>query len=392
MRKYYLILLLFYYGFSYAQLKVSQISNGDEVMNVLLGDNNDITVSNISISGDKVSFGSFKVNLNYNNFINEGVIISTGLAKNAEGPNDDSKKSSKINFLSDKDINKITEHKGCYDTALFEFDLVSTTDKIEFRYCFASEEYPEYIFKNVNDAFIFLVTNVENGTSENIAILNNDSNIPITVDHINLKINSEYYVENIAYNLENIEALKTDLAKLERAKTFQYDGFTTTLVAEVKVIPNQVYHFKLGISDVGDQLYDSAIFLEANSLKSTGKKPNLEENLIDLENSLSLDFSIQFETASSIIKGEDSYLLLNEIIKALNNQPKIRITIIGHTDSVGTDTINNKLSLNRAISVSDYLIKSGIDSSRISTKGMGETQLKSNKASENRRVEIVFSK
>ncbi|MDB9720692.1 choice-of-anchor L domain-containing protein [Winogradskyella sp.] len=73
-------------------------------------------------------------------------VSNTSGAKDAIGPNDDSKKSSKINFLSDIDINVIAEHKGCYDTALFEFDLSSTTDEIQFRFCFASEEYPEYIY------------------------------------------------------------------------------------------------------------------------------------------------------------------------------------------------------------------------------------------------------
>lgn len=392
MYRFYLILTLLCCNLSHSQLKVSHISNSNEIMTVLLGDSEDITVSNISITGDKRAFGTFNVNLLYNTFINEGVIISTGLAKNAEGPNDDSKKSSKINFLSDKDINKITEYKGCYDTALFEFDLVSATDKIEFRYCFASEEYPEYILKNVNDAFIFLVKNIETSTSENIAILNGDKNIPITVDHINPKINSEYYVENVSYNLQNIEVLKTDLAKLERAKTFQYDGFTTTLVAQVKVVPNKVYHFKLGISDVGDQLYDSAIFLEANSLKSTGERPKLEDHLERLVSEISLDFSIQFETASTRIKGDNSFLLLNKIVAALKNKPDIYIKIIGHTDKVGTDKYNNKLSLGRAKSVSDYLIKTGISENRISTNGMGESQPKSEIDIENRRVEIVFSK
>ena len=133
------------------------------------------------------------------------------------------------------------------------------------------------------------------------------------------------------------------------------------------------------------------MFLEANSLKSTGQKPKLKDSLTDLKASVSLDFSIRFEIASSKIKGENSFLLLNEIIDALKNRPKIHIEIIGHTDKTGTDNYNNMLSLERAKSVKKYLINAGINISRIKTKGMGEQQPKSDNPLDNRRVEIVFS-
>ncbi|MEN8884974.1 MAG: OmpA family protein [Winogradskyella sp.] len=385
-------LLLIYTNINYAQLKVSNTSGAKEIMSVLLGDAADLIVNNITINGNKKAFGIFTANLKYNSFLSKGIIMSTGIAKDAIGPNDDSKKSSKINFLSDKDINVIAEHKGCYDTALFEFDLSSTTDEIQFRFCFASEEYPEYILKNVNDAFIFLVTNTETQTSENIALLNGNQNYPITVDHINPQINSEYYIENTSYNRDNLKQLNNNLAKLELSQTFQYDGFTTVLVAKTKVIPNTIYHFKLGISDVGDQLYDSAIFLEANSLRSTGNKPKLEDELKHLKAILSSNFSIQFETASSKITGDNSFLLLDKILNTLKNDTEINIIIVGHTDRTGTKLYNNKLSSERAKSVRDYLIKSEIKANRVTTKGMGERQPISEDSYKNRRVEVIFSK
>lgn len=387
-----LFILLTLCKLSFAQLKVSPISNANQLMNSLLGDSENIIVSNITIKGGKKTFGLFNTNLLYNTFFKEGVIMSTGIAEHAEGPNDDTKKSSKINFESDKDINVIADNKGCYDTSLFEFDLISATDEIEFKYCFASEEYPEYIFKNVNDVFIFLVTNTETNTSKNIALLNGDSNTPITVDHINPEVNSEYYIANYSYNISTIETLLNNEKHFELAKSIQYDGFTTVLTAKTKVVPNVKYHFKLGISDVGDQLYDSAIFLEANSLKSTGTKPGLLDTINNLETEISLDFQINFETASSKIVGEHSFLLLDAISKTLLNKPEININIIGHTDAVGTNIYNKELSLSRANTVRDYFIANGINSSRITTTGMGEEQLKSSVSKDNRRVEIVFSK
>ncbi len=390
--RFYFCLFIFIYSLSIkAQLKVNPISGANEIMNTLLDDGENLTVSNVTINGDKKAFGIFESKLKYNTFFSNGIIMSTGIAKDAIGPNDDSKKSSKINFLSDKNINAIAKNKGCYDTALFEFDLVSETDEIQFRFLFASEEYPEYIFKNVNDVFIFLVTNLETKTSENIAILNGDPNTPITVDDINHKINSDFYVENYSYNLSSLEKFKDNNKKYELALSFQYDGFTTILVAKAKVVPNTKYHLKLGISDVGDQLYDSAMFLEANSLRSSGNKPKLKDDLADLSTPVSIDFSIDFEFDSDKIKGENSLLLLDDIITILKDNPQVKIEIIGHTDRKGNDLYNEKLSLKRAESVSDYIIIRAISKTRIKTKGMGEKSPKSINPIDNRRVEIIFS-
>ncbi len=377
-------------SFALGQLKIVENTDAQDLINELLGDTENIKITNAKVSGGKKAYGIFKSNLKHNLFFNQGIILTNGLASNAIGPNNDSKKSAKLNFISDPDINEIAERKGCYDTVLFEFDLISKTDEIQFKYFFASEEYPEYVKKNVNDVFIFLVTNLSTKSSENIAILNGDKNIPITVDHINLETNSDYYIANAEYN--KIVTLDTK-NKIELSKTYQYDGFTKVLVAKAKVVPNVKYHLKLGISDVGDQLYDSAIFLEANSLKSTGKK--LEEKkspLLNLSESISIDYTINFKIDAAQIIGDNSFKQLDEIVSYLIDDPTLIIKVIGHTDNSGTNSYNDKLSNNRAIAVKEYLVSNGIDTSRIIALGMGENQPKSELKSENRRVQIVFSK
>jgi OmpA-OmpF porin, OOP family len=72
-----------------------------------------------------------------------------------------------------------------------------------------------------------------------------------------------------------------------------------------------------------------------------------------------------------------------------------RITVTGHTDSVGSDTYNQLLSERRAEAVQDYLITRGIDPDIIEAQGMGEGEpIASNDAEEgrqeNRRVEVTF--
>lgn len=366
--------------FSFGQLKINNVKSPNELMNVLLGDSENILVDNITFKGSPNAFGIFSCKLSYNTFIKEGIIMSTGDVKNALGPNNNSQASTKLNFLSDKDINIISGNKGCYDTALFEFDLVSKTDKIQFNFLFASEEYPEYVNKNVNDTFAFIVTNTKTKTSKNIAILNENENIPITVDNINHVNNSSYYTPNIGWSKKLLTTYKNDIQKLELPFVFQYDGFTKLLSATTNVIPNVKYHFKLGISDVGDQLFDSAIFLEANSLKSIGKKPN---NFI-------VEFKILFKTASEVIEGKESFVFLDKIVTKLKNNKNLKVKIIGHTDNEGSISFNNSLSVNRAKSVSEYLIKNNIHKSRMIVVGKGSGSPKSEIKSENRRVEFVF--
>lgn len=390
--KYLCICLFLFFQFSQSQLKIEENLTAEELMAILLGDTENIIVSNLSIKGSPNAFGKFKCNLDYNDMIPEGVIMSNGYVQNAIGPNNDTQKSTKVNFMSDPDINRISGNKACYDTALFEFDLISVTDKIQFNFFFASEEYPEYVHKNVNDTFIFLVTNTITRKSENIAILNGDKNIPITVDYINHKTNSDYYIPNIPWNEDTLNKYRNDIAKLELPFTFQYDGFTKLLNATVTVVPEVKYHFKLGISDVGDQLYDSAIFLEANSLRSIGNKQALSERITNIKEKLSVDFNIGFEVDSDNIKGKESYKLLDEIVNELRKHNDLNIEIIGHTDDTGTFNYNEILSVKRARAVSNYLISNNIETSRIITKGVGATQPKSDVRFENRRVEIIFIK
>lgn len=374
------IFFLLVFQYSLGQLKINNVKTPNELMNVLLGDTENIIVTNITYKGSPNSFGIFTCKLSYNSFIDNGIIMSTGNAKHAIGPNDNNKKSSKVNFLSDNDINKISGNKGCYDTALFEFDLVSKTDKIQFNFLFASEEYPEYVNKNVNDTFAFIVTNTKTKTSKNIAILNENKDIPISVDNINHINNSEYYTSNVRWNNTLLTKYKNDFKKLELPFVFQYDGFTKLLSATTDVVPNIKYHFKLGISDVGNQLYDSAIFLEANSLKSIGKKPN---NFI-------VEYKILFKTASEIIEDKESFIFLDKIVNKLKSNKNLKVKIIGHTDNEGSVSFNKSLSVNRAKSVSEYLIMNNIHKNRMIVVGKGSDSPKSEIKSENRRVEFVF--
>ena len=114
-------------------------------------------------------------------------------------------------------------------------------------------------------------------------------------------------------------------------------------------------------------------------------KPIKAEAVILLNN-------IFFETAKATLL-PTSQSELDGLVNILNENPAMIIEIRGHTDNVGADDMNQKLSENRATSVVEYLTSKGIAASRLSSKGFGETSpTATNDTSEgraiNRRVEF----
>ena len=90
-------------------------------------------------------------------------------------------------------------------------------------------------------------------------------------------------------------------------------------------------------------------------------------------------------------KGEGA---LEDVTRVMKEQPSLRVSVDGHTDSVGGDVYNQKLSERRAEAVKAYLVRQGIDASRIDTKGLGESKPTASNSTaagraENRRVEII---
>jgi outer membrane protein OmpA-like peptidoglycan-associated protein len=87
---------------------------------------------------------------------------------------------------------------------------------------------------------------------------------------------------------------------------------------------------------------------------------------------------------------------LDKLATALTNYPNTNIEIQGHTDSRGTEEYNMGLSLRRANAVRDYLVSKGIDGSRMTVKGYGEsapayTNDTPEGMAQNRRVEFLIT-
>jgi len=146
--------------------------------------------------------------------------------------------------------------------------------------------------------------------------------------------------------------------------------------------------FDVGFTNYAEEQY--GVFI--SNIKVATGKPDARHKLVE-EGKFSTT-GILFDFNSDKIK-PTSYGVVKEIADVLQQNSGIKIKIIGHTDSDGSDASNLELSTKRSAAVKDMLVNEfGIDASRLETDGKGETQpVTDNKTKEgkaaNRRVEFV---
>ncbi|RJG24743.1 hypothetical protein D3872_03280 [Massilia cavernae] len=116
-----------------------------------------------------------------------------------------------------------------------------------------------------------------------------------------------------------------------------------------------------------------------------------QDNRLKLE----IPADVSFDTGRSDIKS-NFRPVLERFAQTLNENPGAMVTIIGHTDSTGDDSVNQPLSIDRAAHTRDYLAQRGVASNRIAIEGRGEREpIASNDdasgRARNRRVEIYVA-
>ncbi|MEI6852966.1 MAG: choice-of-anchor L domain-containing protein, partial [Bacteroidota bacterium] len=267
MRKTLFILLLLLGKGVWGQLAINTtLTPTQMVQNVFLGSG--VTVSNISYTGGATSRGSFSNGNTTNLGLNSGILLCTGYSSQIPNPATYFM-STNLGLAGDANLNSI--NNGCltYDACILQFDFVPLSDTIKFKYVFGSEEYPNYICSQYNDVFAFFVSGQNpsggNYNNYNIALIPG-TNMPVSVNSVNSGTPgsgfnssgcqsltySNYFVNNATINGASIA----------------FGGFTKPLVAKCHVVPCQTYHLKMAVADGYNGLYDSGVFLEANSFSS----------------------------------------------------------------------------------------------------------------------------
>lgn len=127
------------------------------------------------------------------------------------------------------------------------------------------------------------------------------------------------------------------------------------------------------------------------SLQGTGiEVQRTAENTLNLTMPSSITFA--FNSAQLTADAQNA---LNSVANVLNQYPASTINVTGHTDDIGSDSYNQKLSEQRAASVASYLASHNVNYGRLSQQGMGERMPKfpntdENNRAQNRRVELAI--
>ena len=131
------------------------------------------------------------------------------------------------------------------------------------------------------------------------------------------------------------------------------------------------------------------------SMEQATRGTNVEVSRTE-DNQLKLNIpnDISFDTGSAAIKPQ-LRAVLDPFANSLRDDSSTRLMIVGHTDSTGSASVNNPLSIERAQSVRDYLVTRGVAGSRVDTAGRGDREPVAENATDigrakNRRVEIFL--
>jgi gliding motility-associated-like protein len=258
MRFFYLLFLSSLLSISInAQITITPGGTATSIINTLVS--NGIVVTNPIINCGAAAYGSYTGNLQAGGIglSNGGIILTTGSAAGAAGPNNSTL--SGIDVVGYDYVDpQLTTQPGAgtpppqLDNCRLEFDMTPICSSFNIAFVFGSEEYPEWVTGAYNDGFGIFVSGPNplggNYTNYNMARLPNGQ--LVSIDNVNSNFNSGYFNTN-------------------NTGVMQYDGYTDGLTAQLSVIPCSTYHIKIIIADAGDEVYDSGIFLGAGSFSCT---------------------------------------------------------------------------------------------------------------------------
>lgn len=234
-------------------ITVTTSTDGNLLANTILGSG--ISISNVSYTGGALQSGTFTNGIASGIGIDQGIILTSGNAKDAEGPNSSDGLTNNALSAGDSDLDALIP-QTTVDAAILEFDFISAGDNLFFNYVFASEEYNEFVLFPFNDVFAFFLD------GSNIALVPG-TNIPVSVNNVNggnpfgsNETNPELYNNN-------------DLTDGGPFFDIEYDGFTDVFVAQFLGLTPGTHRMKLAIADAADFRLDSAVFIQQGSFSDS---------------------------------------------------------------------------------------------------------------------------
>jgi len=284
---------------------------------------------------------------------------------------------SKARQLADKAENILKESQ--YDTTVASRTAMEAEYEVKHAMHLASQ------IKNIEQ---------EDKTLESI-LLQTETQLKNIASTLNMEIYFDKEYSQVVTEINNtIEKLKKEKNNLD-LKYQDANEQTALLQQQISEMESQVGDLESRKKELSQLLEQQKIRRERFAKVESLFTPEEAKILRDGNNVIIRLHAISFPSGKSIIQS-NYFGLLSKVIKAIQVYPDCNITIEGHTDSRGSDKLNQKLSTDRSNAVKDYLIaNSAIDASRLNAVGYGETKpIASNDTQvgrqKNRRIDVII--
>lgn len=338
-------------------IRISPAPDGEELLAALVAPQTRAQVTDITCPNSSIA--TFTGNMPNDLGLDRGILLSTGRAITAGGPNQRVNGGTPIDdngAPGDEDLDQLSVLFGnatrSENACILELDVFATSDELLFEYIFGSEEYPEFVNQEFNDIFAFLISGpgivgeALLNNQVNIATLPNADRTPVQINSVNAQRNWEYF-----------RATQLGRGSVEfDGLTSGFRGESKTLTARANVIPCETYHLKLAIADRTDADFDSGVFI--SNLKAAA--PELEVNYVSGINTLietcsatpdqltirlpetPVDLtSYSVEVAGTATPGEDYEITIPETITFQPGQREVTfpIRVLGDLETEADETI-----------------------------------------------------
>lgn len=367
--------MFFAHFFCFAQIEVSSASLPPYdpqtlIKDVLLGEG--VELLNIQYDGSDKAVGYFN-SATTNIGLEEGIVLTTGVAA-SEGanvgivePENMEASANNQSTATDPDIEILAEGEDIFNLTKYTITFIPSSDKLSFRYVFASEEYPEFGCTPYNDFFGFFISGpgfsgvYENG-GENIALIPG-TNQAVSINNIHPQNPANPACTPAFPEFFNDNNGTGNLPV--------YDGYLDIFTAEADVIPCETYTIKLVIADISDAQHDSGVFFEAKSFNSKGFQVSANSQVLDgtliegctegsfniaIEDAEGTDLMIDYQMVGDAINGID-YETISGSIPIPAGQTSVSIPVIPIVDSniEGVESIGLDIQINDCTRDTFYL-------------------------------------
>lgn len=243
---------------AFIPISVNNVATPAELVSEVLLSNTCAIATNVVTQGN-CGIGYFNNNDGQFPFA-EGMVIRSGNVLYSEGAYATNNDSSGCSQTGDTDLTAIVTSLGqtgtVTDVTSVKFNFTATSNLLSFNFLFASNEYGSYQC-NFSDVFGFILTDIETGVKQNIALVPGTSS-PISTTTIRNN------AHNIACNSVNPQFF--DIYNVNNpASTANFRGQTVPMTAFAALTPGRQYSLKLAVGDYQDTMFDSAVFIEGGS-------------------------------------------------------------------------------------------------------------------------------